>query len=302
MSVVASRLTDPVVTDLRVRVESNGGDRIRLDRLIPADGVDLFAGEDLVLLARYDGDGDATLRFTGRSANGPVEWRQRVRFPERDRDNVFIPRLWATQRLGWLAAEKRRAGGSRELDDEIRSLGERYAIPTEFTSYLVQEPGMVAQGDLLRQERRQMAPGVMSKRDRANVGGSVTAAPQTSMDSFDAAKVSSEQRAARSLEAADAITSATRGDATSRRIGDRVMILVDSVWTDARHTTDRRTVKVRAYSDAWFTLARELPGAKDVFALGDRVIVDGKSVAIEIVDGGAEQLDAAQVAAIRAQW
>jgi hypothetical protein len=80
------------------------------------------------------------------------------------------------------------------------------------------------------------------------------------------------------------------------------MILVDSVWTDARHTTDRRTVKVRAYSDAWFTLARELPGAKDVFALGDRVIVDGKSVAIEIVDGGAEQLDAAQVAAIRAQW
>ena len=302
VSVVASRLTDPVVTDLRVRVESNGGDRIRLDRLIPADGVDLFAGEDLVLLARYDGDGDATLRFTGRSANGPVEWRQRVRFPERDRDNVFIPRLWATQRLGWLAAEKRRAGGSRELDDEIRSLGERYAIPTEFTSYLVQEPGMVAQGDLLRQERRQMAPGVMSKRDRANVGGSVTAAPQTSMDSFDAAKVSSEQRAARSLEAADAITSTTRGDATSRRIGDRVMILVDSVWTDARHTTDRRTVKVRAYSDAWFTLARELPGAKDVFALGDRVIVDGKSVAIEIVDGGAEQLDAGQVAAIRAQW
>ena len=30
------------------------------------------------------------------------------------------------------------------MNDEIRTLGERYAIPTEFTSYLVQEPNNVA--------------------------------------------------------------------------------------------------------------------------------------------------------------
>jgi Ca-activated chloride channel family protein len=298
VSVVASRLTDPLVTDLRVRVEGTGGNRVRLDRLIPAAGVDLFAGEDLVLLARYDGDGDATLRFTGRSANGPVEWTQRVRFPERERDNVFIPRLWATQRLGWLAAEKRRIGGSREIDDEIRALGERYAIPTEFTSYLVQEPGMVAQSRADGLNRREMAPRMMSK----GVSGGVSApAPASSMDSFDAAKVASEQRAARSLEDANASAKASNSS-VSRRIGDRVMVLVDSVWTDARHASDRKTVKVRAYSEAWFTLARELPGLSDVFALGDRVIVDGKSVAIEVVENGAEKLDAAQVATIRSQW
>ena len=298
VSVVASRLTDPLVTDLRVRVETTGGARIRLDRLIPAAGVDLFAGEDLVLLARYDGDGDATLRFTGRSARGPVEWTQRVRFPERERDNVFIPRLWATQRLGWLAAEKRRAGASREIDDEIRALGERYAIPTEFTSYLVLEPGMVAQspGDL----RRQTSPRLMAKRgDATQTGGSSVAAP--SVGSFDAAKSSSEQRAVRSLEDAN-VSAAASNSSLSRRVGDRIMMLVDSVWTDARYTSDRKTVKVRAYSEAWFTLARELPGLADVFAIGDRVIVAGKGVAIEIVESGTSQLDAAQVAAIRAQW
>jgi hypothetical protein len=121
------------------------------------------------------------------------------------------------------------------------------------------------------------------------------------MDSFDAAKVASEQRAARSLEDANASAKASNSS-VSRRIGDRVMVLVDSVWTDARHASDRKTVKVRAYSEAWFTLARELPGLSDVFALGDRVIVDGKSVAIEVVENGAEKLDAAQVAAIRSQW
>ena len=298
VSVVASRLTDPLVTDLRVHVEGTNG-RVRLDRVIPSGGVDLFAGEDLVLLARYEGDGAATLRFTGRSVNGPVEWTQRVEFPERERDNVFIPRLWATQRLGWLAAEKRRNGGSREIDDEIRSLGERYAIPTEFTSYLVQEPGMVAQGGDVRPQSM-TSGGLMKSRVRRSESLSATAAP-SSADSFDAAKAASEQRAARSLQDADAVAN-TSTDAATRRVGDRLMMLIDSVWTDARHTSARQTVKVRAYSEAWFTLARELPGLADVLALGDRVIVDGKSVAIEVTDSGAEQLDAARVAAIKAQW
>ncbi|NUO64287.1 MAG: VWA domain-containing protein, partial [Gemmatimonadaceae bacterium] len=141
VGVVASRLTDPVVTDLRVRAEG-----VKLDRVLPNGPIDLFAGQDLVLLARYEGDGPATIRFTGSSASGPVEWTERVELPARERGNAFVPRLWATQRVGWLAAEKRRTGGSREIDDEIRALGERYAIPTEFTSYLVQEPGTVAQG------------------------------------------------------------------------------------------------------------------------------------------------------------
>ncbi|HEX8851817.1 MAG TPA: VIT domain-containing protein, partial [Gemmatimonadaceae bacterium] len=119
VGVVASRLTDPVVTDLRVRA-----DGVKLDRVLPNGPIDLFAGQDLVLLARYQGDGPATIRFTGSSASGPVEWTQRVEMPERERGNAFVPRLWATQRVGWLAAEKRRGGGSREIDDEIRALGE----------------------------------------------------------------------------------------------------------------------------------------------------------------------------------
>jgi hypothetical protein len=131
------------------------------------------------------------------------------------------------------------------------------------------------------------------------------AAPQSSADSFNAAKASSEQRAVRSLEDADA--SAGGGGSggsrtTSRRIGDRIMALIDGVWTDSQQRADRRTVKVRAYSEAWFTLAREITGLGEVFALGDRVRVDGKRVAIEVTDGGAERLDSGQVAAIKAEW
>ena len=66
-------------------------------------------------------------------------------FPRNERGNSFIGRLWATQRIGYLSAERRRVGADQELDDEIRSLGEKFGIPTEFTSYLVQEHAASAQ-------------------------------------------------------------------------------------------------------------------------------------------------------------
>src|SRR5205807_9610127 len=84
--------------------------------------------------------------FEGRRRGETIRWASTVDFPDRERENPFVARLWATQRIGWLAAEKRKNGGSSEIDDEIRSLGERFSIPTEFTSYLVQEPGIVANG------------------------------------------------------------------------------------------------------------------------------------------------------------
>ncbi|MFL5560908.1 MAG: VIT domain-containing protein [Gemmatimonadaceae bacterium] len=298
VSVVASRLTDPIVTDLRVHA-----DGVRLDRVLPAGGIDLFAGQDLVVLARYEGDGAATLRFTGRSANGPVEWSERVNFPARERGNSFVPRLWATQRVGWLSAEKRRGGSTTEIDDEIRALGERYAIPTEFTSYLVQEPGMVAGNVPLLQN--QSGGSGTAGRLRSQPP---SAAPMASASdrSFAEAKVSSMQRESRSLAVADSAMVAGAGTAAARRIGARFFTLRDGEWTDARvdapSASTIRRVRVKPYSDAYFALIRAIPDLGEPFALGDRVLVIGRAAAIELAADGSERLSDAQVAALSADW
>ena len=39
-------------------------------------------------------------------------------FPQRERDNPFVARLWATQRVGFLTAEKHKHGGNAEIDDD----------------------------------------------------------------------------------------------------------------------------------------------------------------------------------------
>src|SRR5205814_4686086 len=56
VELVASRLRQPVLSDVRISVE--GGD-VHLSRLYPTQPLDVFAGQDLVVLARYDGSGTA---------------------------------------------------------------------------------------------------------------------------------------------------------------------------------------------------------------------------------------------------
>ena len=92
------------------------------------------------------GDGDGRIVVEGRTATGTVTWTERVRFPERERRNSFVARLWAAQRAGWLVRGTTPERASPELDGELRELGTRYGIPTELSSYLVLEPGMQVAG------------------------------------------------------------------------------------------------------------------------------------------------------------
>ena len=303
IGVVASRIRQPVITDLRIRAEG-----VRLLKTMPEMPADLFAGQDLVVLTRVDGTGRATLRFEGRSGGTPVAWTQTVTFAERERDNAFIPRLWATQRLGWLSAERRRAGPNAEIDAEIRELGERYGIPTELTSYFVKEPGM----DVPRPLAGDLAGGVERGRrgERGAMGsafGTAQSAPApSSAANFDAARAAQEQRASTSLAKADAaMRDSARLDgsgAALRRAGNRVFRLDGGVWIDAALRDSHRRVKVEPYSAAYFALLDVLPELREAFATAERVIVAGKRVAIEVAPGGAARLSAAEISAIRNQW
>jgi Ca-activated chloride channel family protein len=316
VGIVASRLTDPLVTDVRVRAEGT-----RLSRMHPAGPIDIFSGQDLVVFARYEGSGRATIRFDGRTPGGPVSWRQVVDLPERERGNLFVPRLWATQRIGYLSAERRRNGGSSETDAEIRELGERFGIPTEFSSYLVLEPGMVMAEGRIDQTRAgrigagardvvgaTSAPGAV----RAGRPGSRTEAlaapamPEERERSFEAAKVAVAQRAATSLSEADAasgeLASGNGGAGTVRRVAARLFVQRDGVWVDAGYREGMRIVKIKAFSAAYFAVIDRLPELRPALAVGDRAIIAGRSAAIEVGEEGAERLDERELDRLAQDW
>ena len=288
VGIVASRLTSPLVTDVRVHA-----DGVRLLKMHPSGPVDIFAGEDLVLLARYDGSGNATIRFDGQTTSGPVSWSSRVYFPERSRENPFVARLWATQRVGYLSAEKRKNGGSREIDDEIRDLGDRFGIPTEFSSYLVVEPGM-------RRDRRMLGQAGGGQLNGVVTTGAATAAAPAAVQ-FEAAKSAAAQRSATNMSMADS-AAGVAADANVQRAGNVTFVLRDGVWTDVRYKNSGPVLRVRPFSDAYFKLLELQPDLRDAFSIGERAIVAGRSMAIELTPSGVERLSDRDMVMLRDRW
>jgi hypothetical protein len=138
------------------------------------------------------------------------------------------------------------------------------------------------------------------------VGGVGTAS------AFADAKVAAAQRAATTLVAADAIAASqsvgTHGAGSGgrsgevRHAGDRTFVQRDSVWTDTRFHAGMRTVRVQAFSAAYFALLQAVPDLGSALAIGDRLVVAGRQVAVEVTPAGVDHLSDADVAAVAAGW
>src|SRR5439155_14466354 len=130
-----ARVSSPVLSDL----ELDWND-VDTDMMYPRRLTDLFRGSQIAIIGRYKNSSDInntiiTLRGkTGREmrsfAFGDLD------FPLRAEENSFLPRLWASRRVGWLIEQIRANGETKELRDELVDLGTRYGIVTPYTSYL----------------------------------------------------------------------------------------------------------------------------------------------------------------------
>jgi len=298
VSVVAQRLGTPVLTDLRL--EANG---VRLRQVYPQLPTDVFAGQDLVILARYEGEGRGNIELTGATPQGVVRIPVSASFPARERDNVFVARLWAIRRIGYLTAERRRSGSSSEVDDEIRELGQRFGIPTELSSYLVLEPGMERFADAASQAQPVRPTASIGRINGGrDMSGNAPAPPPAARASgevaFESARVSAQQRSATTLTSSDAALPSNVQSA-----GGRTFALRDGVWTDMGSTaTNARRVRVQPFSELYFALMREIPDLRAILALGEQVVVLGRRVTIELHAEGATRLGDAELQSVIRDW
>jgi Ca-activated chloride channel family protein len=295
---VAQRLGAPVITDLRL--EANG---VRLRQVYPRLPADVFAGQDLVILARYEGEGRGRIELTGTSSQGPVRIPVAASFPARERDNAFVARLWAIRRIGYLTAERRRSGASTEVDDEIRELGQRFGIPTELSSYLVLEPGMERFRDAVMRPEALTATGAAAgaaANRSGDLAGKAVAAPppaSTGAQAFEAARRSASQRAASTIEADASAT------ANVRNAAGRTFVLRGGVWTDVADAgADSRLVRVQPFSELYFALMKEIPEMREILALGERVLAHGRRVRIELHPEGSARVTESELNAIVRDW
>ncbi len=130
-----SKIKEPVLANPTLRFTGD----IRTTRLYPSTLPDLFKGEQLVLAGRYSGKGDAAVIVEGTVNGTAKKFTYEVSFPDEGAANEFIPRLWATRRVGYLLDEIRLHGENAELRDEVTELARNYSIVTPYTAYLILE-------------------------------------------------------------------------------------------------------------------------------------------------------------------
>ncbi|PYP47010.1 MAG: hypothetical protein DMD50_05805 [Gemmatimonadetes bacterium] len=277
---LAAKVASPVLTDLAVRA-----DGVELYDLQPHTLPDLFGGDELVVFGRYrgagspkgvpDGPGERVVTVTGRRSEREERFSTGARFGSEQPGTDYIQQLWAARKAGALSSDIRLHGQNPEIVNELKRLALRYGILTEYTSYLVQEPNQVVNNRLMR-EYRAPAP-----QDQAGADAVQRSRAEKALSG------SLHLEAVVVTAAADSVSA--RGAAMqnrTQRIGGRMFVWRDSVWTDIAHGDSLRVVRVVAYSDAYFALLRALPELVQPATLEPAVLVAGRRVSIKIEAGG----------------
>jgi Ca-activated chloride channel family protein len=299
LSLLAAKIRHPVLTDLSI-----SGGPIRVNEIYPVRIPDVFAGEELVLFGRYEGDGGGQVTVRGQRLGRTVEYASELVFPEATEANGYIPRLWASRKLGHLERQIWTEGESASLTEEIRSLALRYGLPSRYTSYLVEEPDVVAMGPA--QQGGQGGGFATRVFDALRPGGRSAPnapAPTTGAAAVrmaDEARQRRETKSANDLVAAEAQLSeeleAIDADfGPTEAVGGRIFRLEDGVWKDVALRPDAKLIEVESYSAAYFALARALPELELVLRQTGEVEVAGAEVAFRFGAKGRAELSAREV-------
>lgn len=289
MGTLLAKLRFPALVDLRI-----GDSPVHLSQLFPAQLPDLFFGEELVVFGRYRGQGVGNVEIAGRRNGQQERVLVPASFPRSEAGNDFIPRLWASRQIGELTRQIRMEGTSPILVTQVRDLGLRYGILTEYTSYLVQEPVGIA------------GPGVPAPLREDQLPRASAPSAQTGAEAFERAITSSKLSKANTLAAADQaaadrLTTLTpRGapDRKMRRVAGRLFIQRDLVWTDVGHADRISVTEIAAYSRAYFDLVRQLPEVTPYLSVGDAVVIAGRRESIRIGPSGINAWKPGQLGAL----
>lgn len=153
VSQVYRRLKGPTLADAKLAAyDAEGKVSTRAIRdLQPGTLDDVFDGDQIVILGQYTGESDALrLKVEGQYFGAPRTFEFTMKLDGAAAKNGYVPRLWATRKIGRLVEELRQLGAdpatssgtdprSKELLEQITQLSLRWGVMTPYTSFLATE-------------------------------------------------------------------------------------------------------------------------------------------------------------------
>jgi len=279
-----STIQSPILTDIELDF---GAFKDNIYDIFPVKLPDLFKGSQLIILGKYKTGGEATVRLSGMTVEEPKEYTYEVSFPELDKENNFIPLLFASRKIGYLLDIIRLEGEDDEIIEEIVALSKRYGIITEYTSFLAEEDEDMSYESMV-----------------ASVKANVNWAFPVDTGSW----AVSQSQNLNSMQYQSQVSTNTYLDASGNKkeitginqIGDKTFYNKNNQYVDSEYK-DQDTIKVQVYSEAYFQLASRFRIISKALSQGEEVIVILNNNAIQIGNEGKTKFTEAELNALGAE-
>jgi Ca-activated chloride channel family protein len=280
------KIGEPVLSDISLKLEKTGtrggenGD-VEIHDVYPNTLPDLFIGSQVFIFGRYTGTGPVTFTLTGkpggRRPGGPATGGlvdAGFDLPSDNGEYGFIPRLWATRKIGYLVDQIRLRGGKQELDeqelvDEIVSLSKEYGIMTPYTSFLILE-------DDKSYEQWGIRPEAVPSLRETGKKYEESMASKTGESAVGAAKDILDMKA-RATE---------KGSSTDtvKFLGAKTFYFRNGAWVDSEYREGMRVVEIDYLGGKYFALLREKPELARYFAVAPQVAVVIDSLCFKTIE------------------
>lgn len=248
------KISSPLLSDLKIDF-----DKIRVKDTYPRTLPDLFKGSQLILVGQYTGSGPVTVTLSGNVGEKKRTFILRdQKLAKRDVYD-FIPRLWATRRIGYLLEEIRLHGEKQELVDEVKKLGLKFGIVTPYTSFLVTEEE--------RETLDAAAPEALKAFEEKQVTG------------VGGVKIAKATQRFKAEEQAMQVE--------SRMItykGGKTFYLKDGFWVDSEYVEGSSVREVRFDSEEYYKLISGRPGIVKYLSVAKNLIINFEGVNYKIVE------------------
>ncbi len=291
-----TRISSPVLSDVVVDFG-----KTRVFDVYPTPIGDLFRGDQIVLFGRNRtpfqdkvlvrgkvGSEERSFDFGGggsASKTAPMALDASSEAPLE-----FLPKLWATRKVGFLLQQIRLNGEQPELKDEVVRLAKKFGLVTPYTSYLAVDDSEferrdrpAVRGGASRPVDERAEPVAEAEEARPRPVRSREGPPPSSAPSAD----TFSDFSASSGEGAIAASEATREYKESSKVADdrgvaarwvagRTFVRSDSGWVeDGLSDKDvAKATRIDVYSKQYFDLLKKHPVLKQVVGrLGDRFVV-----------------------------
>jgi Ca-activated chloride channel family protein len=294
-----TRIKEPALTNLKLDLSGS----VRISKMYPADLPDLFKGDQLVVAGRYSGAGDVEVKLTGNVDGREQTVSYKLHFDDRKTTDDYVPRLWATRRVGFLLDEIRLHGETAELRDETTELARKYGIVTPYTAYLIVEDEDRRRVPMANRSMQSMSADTATRDEVAKAwtafkdkkdgdDGVANARSQNAFKFAQQAPASIASGASESMRAfaaaapAGTPAAARLGQYTqqSRFVNGRAFFQNGNQWIDSNAQNSAQRQRIQFNSEEYFNLLTKHPEAGPWLALGQNVVLKLDDTVYEIAE------------------